>query len=152
MDELRDNFLENIYKDTIMDHYRNPRHSELLERYDFAQEELNPFCGDKILLQLKLNDSFIIQDICAKAEGCTVIKASASLMSMFLTNLHMNEINDRIEKFHLFLKNELPSDEQYLIGCLAELSVVIDHPVRLKCVLLPFRSLEKILKQYKTTV
>ncbi len=56
MTQLPDVPLEGLYGDAIMDHYRNPRHRIPVPDPDIEAEEFNPFCGDQVTLEIKLNE------------------------------------------------------------------------------------------------
>ena len=142
MDDISEEYLSNIYKDVIMDHFRN---AVSIQEYDYSQEELNPFCGDKVSFKVKISEERVITDVSAVAEGCTVRKAAASLLSVFVDQMIVDQLPDKINKFEKFLKNEDDSDYSSELGCLCELGAVRKHPVRLKCVLLPVRALVKII-------
>ncbi len=147
MTDISEEYFSNIYKDVIMDHFRNPRNGEEIAEYDYCREEINPFCGDKISLKIKLSPERVITSVSAVAEGCTVIKAASSLLSVFIEQSSIDELPGKIEKFEQFLKNSDESVGYPELGELSELGIVRQHPVRLKCVLLPVRALNNIINQ-----
>ncbi len=79
---MQDDFsgMEELYRDFILDHYRNPRNAGTLEGADATYEDNNPLCGDRIRMDLKLRDG-VIEDIKFKGRGCAISQASASLLT-----------------------------------------------------------------------
>ena len=72
---------DGLYGQMIMDHYRAPRNRDPLPAPTLAAYELNPFCGDLIDLQLLLDETGTVDGVYANSEGCSIIQASASMMS-----------------------------------------------------------------------
>ncbi|MFL2645178.1 MAG: iron-sulfur cluster assembly scaffold protein [Dehalococcoidia bacterium] len=147
MGDISEEYLSNIYKDVIMDHFRNPRNGVDITEYDYFAEEINPFCGDKVSFKVKLTEDRIISNVSAIADGCTVIKASSSLLSVFVNQSKIDDLPPVISRFENFLKNGDDLANNFDLGILSELGVVRQHPVRLKCVLLPVRALNNIIDQ-----
>ena len=81
MPQLPDVPLHGLYGESIMDHYRSPRHRPALASSDIESEEFNPFCGDRVILQIKLDDAGRIVQVSSRSEGCSIIQATASMMS-----------------------------------------------------------------------
>ena len=72
--------LNDLYRDVILDHNRRPRNFGPLEPADASAEGLNPLCGDRLTLRLKLAADKIA-DIRFEGQGCAISTASASLMT-----------------------------------------------------------------------
>jgi nitrogen fixation NifU-like protein len=72
--------MEDLYRDFILDHYRNPRNAGTLPQPDVTFEDLNPLCGDKIRMDLRLRNG-VIEDIKFAGRGCAISQASASLLT-----------------------------------------------------------------------
>jgi nitrogen fixation NifU-like protein len=72
--------MEDLYRDFILDHYRNPRNAGTLPQPDATFEDLNPLCGDKIRMDLRLRNG-VIEDIKFAGRGCAISQASASLLT-----------------------------------------------------------------------
>ncbi|HSG79331.1 MAG TPA: SUF system NifU family Fe-S cluster assembly protein, partial [Acidimicrobiia bacterium] len=72
--------VEEIYREVILDHYRNPRHRGTLEGADAHAEGSNPLCGDEVLIDAKLDDGRIA-DVAVSGSGCAISQASASMMT-----------------------------------------------------------------------
>ena len=92
------NNLDTLYRQVIMDHYKNPRNRGTIEDEGSITVEMNnPTCGDRIDLQMKVEDG-IVQDAKFEGEGCSISMASASMMTQTVTGkpvedaLKMSEI------------------------------------------------------------
>jgi nitrogen fixation protein NifU and related proteins len=72
--------MEELYRDFILDHYRNPRNAGTLATPDATFEDNNPLCGDKIRMDVRLRDG-VIEDIKFAGRGCAISQASASLLT-----------------------------------------------------------------------
>ena len=70
---------DDLYREIILDHYRNPRHKQVLEPFDRSVEANNPACGDEIDLRLRL-DGVAIEAIAFTGRGCSISQASASML------------------------------------------------------------------------
>jgi nitrogen fixation NifU-like protein len=149
MPQLPDMPLDGLYGQIIMDHYRHPRHRALVAAPDIQARELNPFCGDLAEVQLKLDSAGRVSQVGVQSQGCSIIQASASLMSEVLAGKTPEELEALADRFRDWLQGRLPeAAAQGLEGLLA-LQVVRQHPVRLKCVLLPWVALEEGVRAYR---
>lgn len=151
MSSLPDN-PDALYGDVIMEHYRSPRHRALLEQPDAEAEEFNPFCGDRAILQLKLDapagSRSVIVGVSAVAEGCSIIQASASLLADGVYGRTMDQAADLSQLFRDLMQGKpLPPVALAELGELEALEIVRQYPVRIKCVLLPWVALEEGLRR-----
>lgn len=141
--------LEGLYGDTILNHYRSPRHRAPVSGADMEAEEYNPFCGDRVALRLKLDDSGRVFQVETQSDGCSIIQATASMMADVLQGKNLNEAVDLADLFrNMMLDKSLPPDQEYALGDLEALSVVRQFPVRIKCALLPWTALEEAIQSY----
>jgi nitrogen fixation NifU-like protein len=116
--------MDDLYREMILDHYRNPRKKGLLSPADIDYEEDNPVCGDHIHLTVQLDENDVVTDVGWDGEGCAISQASASLLYESLIGMNKEEIR------HL--------DKEYILDMLGiELG-----PVRLKCALLSLKVLK----------
>jgi len=145
--------LEGLYGDLVMDHYRSPRNRDPLDDADVEAEEFNPFCGDRAILQLKMDAQGKVCGVSARAEGCSIIQASTSMLSGLLRGKLLTEVEELGEKFRASMKRgagEKGSGEDVAeLGDLVALQVVRRYPVRIKCALLPLTALEEGIKAYR---
>ena len=140
--------LDGLYGDVVMDHYRNPRNRAFLADADVEAEEFNPFCGDRAILQLKLNGKVNVCDGSATAEGCSIIQASTSMLSDLLEGKSLDDAVELGAKFRKAMQKGA-ADDDIDLGDLLALQVVREYPVRIKCALLPLTALEEGIKAYK---
>jgi nitrogen fixation NifU-like protein len=84
--------MDALYRDFILDHYRNPRNAGTLEQPDASFEDLNPLCGDKIRMDLRIRDG-VVEDVKFKGRGCAISQASASLLTESIKGKRVAEID-----------------------------------------------------------
>ncbi|MCA0314635.1 MAG: SUF system NifU family Fe-S cluster assembly protein [Candidatus Melainabacteria bacterium] len=133
---------DDLYRETILDHYHNPRNQGKIEDASAEVEGVNPLCGDELTLFLKLNDQGIVEDIKMNAHGCSINTASGSMMSEAVLGQSLEKAREIIESFKnmmLTKGEELPLDEE--LEDLEALRGVKKYPVRIKCALLPWNTL-----------
>jgi nitrogen fixation NifU-like protein len=70
-----------IYRELILDYYRNPRNFGKLERYDIEAHDTNPLCGDEVDIQIRVGDGKKIEEIRFSGKGCAISQASASMLT-----------------------------------------------------------------------
>ena len=121
---------EDIYKEIILDHYRNPRNKGNLNNAEISAQDNNPVCGDRLSIDIKLEDN-VVSDIKFDGEGCAISQSSASI----LTEMLMGKTVDELSKF---TKDEL----------LEELGTPSLGPARIKCALLSLKVLKIGTYQY----
>ena len=140
---------DGLYGQMIMDHYRTPRNRDPLPAPTLAAYELNPFCGDLIDLQLLLDGNGAVDGVYANSEGCSIIQASASMMSEAVKGKTAEEMADLSTRFKAFLRDragDATSEPPQDLGDLGALGVVRQYPVRVKCALLPWTALEQAIR------
>lgn len=81
-----------IYKEIILDYYRNPRNYGKLESPDIEGHDSNPLCGDDLTFQLKLDHSQKVQEVKFHGQGCAISQASASMLSEKIQGMTLDEI------------------------------------------------------------
>ena len=70
-----------IYRELILDYYRNPRNFGKLEKFDIAARDTNPLCGDEIEMQIRVGEGQKIEEIKFVGKGCAISQASASMLT-----------------------------------------------------------------------
>jgi nitrogen fixation NifU-like protein len=73
--------MDDLYRDEILEHYRNPHNFGTLESPTTAKEGANPLCGDRIMLMLAIDDQGTIEDVAFTGRGCAISQASASMLT-----------------------------------------------------------------------
>lgn len=137
--------LKNLYKQVILDHSKHPRNSGDIEN-SYKLEMLNPSCGDKITVSVKLVDD-IIDDIKFSGIGCSISMASASMLTEELKGLSVQKANEKIHDFlNMIMGTEF--NEENLEDSIA-LQNISQLPARVKCATLAWKITEKILEDNK---
>jgi nitrogen fixation protein NifU and related proteins len=136
VDELQD-----LYRQVILDHNRNPRNFGELADATRVVAGVNPLCGDKMTLYVKLGDGKI-KDIRFQGTGCAISVASSSLMTERVKGLPVTAALQLFEKIHELLTTsggEAPDPE---LDKLAALGGVREYPSRVKCASLGWHALK----------
>lgn len=137
--------LKNLYKQVILDHSKHPRNNGDIEN-SYKLEMLNPSCGDKIIVSVKLVDD-IIDDIKFSGIGCSISMASASMLTEELKGLTVESANVKIKDFlNMIMGNEFNEDNLEDSIALQNISQL---PARVKCATLAWKITEKILEDSK---
>ncbi|HEX5366550.1 MAG TPA: SUF system NifU family Fe-S cluster assembly protein [Acidimicrobiales bacterium] len=159
--------LEDLYREIILDHYRNPRNrGELAVPPATRVEGFNPLCGDEIVLYLDVEDGRI-GDIRVAGQGCSISQSSASMMSAAVKGRSLDEVRALTRAFkgmmsihEQSLDGEPPAngsspDEgagaDLKLGDLEALRGVVKFPVRIKCATLSWNTLLQGLDEATTT-
>ena len=151
MPQLPDVPLDGLYGDLVMKHFRSPRNSVLINDADVEGEEFNPFCGDRVTLQFRLDGQGRVVEASAQSEGCSIIQASASMLADIALGMSVAELENLDERFRAMMKNGLSAEEgDHQLGDLHSLQVVRQFPVRIKCALLPWTALAEGIKGFQS--
>jgi nitrogen fixation protein NifU and related proteins len=135
--------LDEIYRDVVLDHYRSPRGKTEIESPDLRAEGQNPLCGDEVTLALKFNGDRI-EKVFVKGQGCSISVASGSMLAELLPGKTREEADRILAAFKALMHGRpLPSDLD--MGDLDALEGVNKFPVRVKCALLAWTTLEDAL-------
>ena len=140
--------LDDLYKETILDHYQHPRNRGQLDDPDVATRGHNPLCGDEILLSLKLGDG-VIDDIAHGGRGCSISQASASMLSEGVKGQPIETAESLVAAFREMMVGSGATDGLDGNEDLEALQGVKKFPVRVKCALLPWAALEEALEIWR---
>lgn len=144
--------LDELYREVILDHYRNPRKQGTLEGDHVHAEGTNPSCGDEFFLDVAITDG-IITDAAMRGQGCSISQASGSMMMDKIVGVPIDDVRDIIHKFKLMMsieEGENPVDPELpgsVLGDLEALQGVRKFPVRIKCADLAWATLSDALDQ-----
>ncbi|MEI7622184.1 MAG: SUF system NifU family Fe-S cluster assembly protein [Actinomycetes bacterium] len=145
--------LEDLYREIILDHYRNPRNRGELETPPAHRVEgFNPLCGDEIVLFLDLDADGRVADIRISGQGCSISQSSASMMSAAVKGKSIAEIDELTRAFKAMMsihESALEGSEtsepvevpEVKLGDLEALRGVVKFPVRIKCATLAWNTL-----------
>ena len=128
------NDLQELYREVILDHNRHPRNFGELEDANRVVEGVNPLCGDRMTLYVKIIDKKV-QDIRFKGTGCAISVASSSLMTERAKGGSLDEVESLFEQVHEMLTSDITGSSINLenLDKLAVLSGVREYPTRVKC-------------------
>jgi nitrogen fixation NifU-like protein len=155
--------LEDLYREIILDHYRNPRNRGELETPPATRTEgFNPLCGDEIVVYLDLDDDGVVTDIRIGGTGCSISQSSASMMSAAVKGKTIAEVEALTHAFKAMMSihestldaegesgEDLPTElpEGVKLGDLEALRGVVKFPVRIKCATLAWNTLAEGIGQ-----
>ena len=146
--------LEDLYREIILDHYRNPRNRGELPAPATHVEGFNPLCGDEITVYLDVRDGVLV-DIKISGHGCSISQSSASLMTAAVKGKDLEGVRNVIATFKQLMtvhEATLDSDAEpeaidlRKLGELAALQGVVKFPVRIKCATLAWNTLTQGLE------
>ncbi|MFC2947173.1 Fe-S cluster assembly sulfur transfer protein SufU [Virgibacillus sediminis] len=140
------NNLDTLYRQVIMDHYKNPRNRGSIEGDVLTVDMNNPTCGDRIQLQLQLEDG-LVKDAKFEGEGCSISMSSASMMTQAVKGKSAEEALKMSEDFSKMMLGEDIEIEDDDFGEVAALQGVSQFPARIKCATLAWKAMEKGVKE-----
>lgn len=120
--------MDDLYRDEILEHYRQPHNFGTLEHPDAVHEGHNPLCGDRITMMLSIAEDGTIREVAFSGRGCAISQASASLLTDEIRSRNVSEVEAMTNQ-----------DILDLLGI--EIS-----PARLKCALLSLDTLQRALR------
>ena len=116
--------MDDLYRELIIEHYKNPDHRGSLDPHDISFEDENPLCGDHIRIDLRVDDKGIIKEVAFDGHGCAFSQSSSDLLLYSIIGKSVEDVKKM--------------DKQTVLDLLGiELG-----PVRLKCALLPLKILK----------
>ncbi|MBM7586194.1 nitrogen fixation NifU-like protein [Bacillus pakistanensis] len=139
------NNLDQLYRQVIMDHYKNPRNKGLLEDGNLTVDMNNPTCGDRIRLTLKVEDGKVT-DAKFDGEGCSISMASASMMTQTIIGKDV-ETALNLSKIFSDMMQGKDYDDNIDLGDIEALQGVAKFPARIKCATLAWKAMEKGVKE-----
>jgi nitrogen fixation NifU-like protein len=116
--------VDDLYRENILQHYKNPHHWGELDDVDLEADDLNPLCGDELRVQLKLDGDGKIADVRFSGHGCAISQASASMTSDEIIGMSVEDL--------------LKLDRTFVL----ELLGIDISATRLKCALLSLKVLK----------
>jgi nitrogen fixation NifU-like protein len=169
--------LEDLYREIILDHYRNPRNRGELESPPALRAEgFNPLCGDEVVVYLAM-DGDLITDLKVSGQGCSISQSSASMMSTAVKGKTLAQARSTIRAFRAMMSlhgqaldgqgdmaaagegagpadhddertgPEVAAAEGVALGDLEALQGVVKFPVRIKCATLSWHTLAQALDE-----
>lgn len=143
-DPRQDVELDELYRDIILDHYRNPRHRGKLPAPTVSREGFNPLCGDEVTIDLTVKGGKVV-DVAYRGSGCSISQASASMMADAVLGKDLDEVFHIIDSFTSLMRGSGDVDAEAL-GDLEAMTGVRKFPVRVKCATLVWHVLDEALE------
>ncbi len=141
MDDLRD-----LYQEVILDHGKHPRNFHAMDDASHGAEGLNPLCGDRLVLYLKVENG-VVASASFTGSGCAISTASASVMTEIVTGKTIDEIRRLFDRFKTMVTAPIGETPDTVdLGKLAVFAGVREFPVRVKCATLAWHTLEAALE------
>jgi nitrogen fixation NifU-like protein len=131
--------LQELYREVILDHNRRPRNFGALSDANHVIEAVNPLCGDKLTLYVKVGDGRV-EDISFEGTGCAISVASSSLMTERVKGQTVGASLELFAKVHGLLTGTGDAPED--LDKLAALGGVREYPTRVKCASLAWHALK----------
>ena len=136
--------LEELYKEVILDHYKNPRNKRDVPDAPLSCHRNNPLCGDEITVYADLSDG-LVTDVAFQGQGCSISMSSASMMTEAVTGKPAAEALAMAAEFRSMMAGEAdPSEDDF--GELVALKGVVKYPIRVKCAVLAWDVLQEALQ------
>ena len=123
---------DDIYREIILDHYRNPRNKGRLTNPDVSVHDSNPLCGDEIDIHLKVDED-MIREIKFEGRGCAISQASVSMLTEMVLDKPLTLVKDLAKE-----------------DILENIGLTNLGPARIKCALLSLKVLKMAMIQYYT--
>jgi nitrogen fixation NifU-like protein len=144
---MSSNKLDVLYRQVIMDHYKNPRNRGIIEDDSLTINMNNPTCGDRIQLTLKVENGIVV-DTKFEGEGCSISMSSASMMTQAIKGKPIDEALELANAFSDMVQGkDVEVDEDLDLGDIEALSGVCKFPARIKCATLAWKAMEKALHE-----
>jgi nitrogen fixation protein NifU and related proteins len=154
--------LEDLYREIILDHYRNPRNlGELPAPPAVRAEGFNPLCGDEVVVTVTV-DGDRLDEVRQAGQGCSISRSSASMMSVAVKGRSVADARAIVRKVKAMMSvHEAQLDGEDLggdddgdgsanpeeLGDVAALQGVVKFPVRIKCATLCWNALLQALDE-----
>jgi nitrogen fixation NifU-like protein len=140
-----------LYQEVILDHNRKPRNWGEIENATHRAEGLNPLCGDRLHLTLRVKDD-VVDAIAFQGESCAICKASASMMTAAVKGRTPEAAEQLVREFRDMATGKLDTARHpHHLGRLTIFAGVRDLPTRVKCAILPWHTLHAAFHAIGTT-
>ena len=116
--------MDDLYRDQIIDRYKNPRHKGELDPHDYTYEDDNPLCGDRIRIDVRVDAQGRVSEAAFSGVGCAISQASADLFTEAVVGKSLDQVK------------QMGKDD------ILEMLGIELGPVRLKCALLSLKVLK----------
>ncbi|MBE7410712.1 MAG: SUF system NifU family Fe-S cluster assembly protein [Leptospiraceae bacterium] len=131
-----------LYKEVIMDHFEHPRNYGSIANAHIHEKGVNPLCGDELEIFMNIENG-IVKEVKFQGKGCSISQSSASMMVDAIEGKTKEEAMNLIKKFKGMILEDQEPDFNEELEDLSSLKGVKKYPVRVKCAVLPWNTLEK---------
>ena len=139
--------LDELYREVILDHFKNSSHSGELPGAQVQASGSNPLCGDELAFALQLRDGRI-QQARFLGKGCAISQAAASMLAEQVEGKTLDDVTRLIETMKALMQGHAP-DPSVDLGDLESLAGVRQFPVRVKCAALSWNVIEQGVQDYR---
>lgn len=134
--------LDGLYREIILDHFREPRNRGTLDHPDVESSGDNPLCGDVVTLQARVKDG-VMTEVKFEGRGCSISQASSSILTEAMRGKRLEDVRALITAFKaMMLEGAAPPRDA---GDVEVLQGVRQFAVRVKCATLAWNVLEQAL-------
>jgi nitrogen fixation NifU-like protein len=135
--------LEDLYKEVILDHYKNPRNKRPMPNAELTCSRNNPLCGDEISVSAHVEDGRVT-DLAFQGQGCSISQSSASMLTEAVKGKSLEDAGTLASDFRGMMAGEVePNEDEF--GDLVALKGVVKYPIRIKCAVLAWDVLQEAL-------
>ena len=138
-----------LYAELILDHAKDPHHVGLRAPYDIEVQQVNPVCGDEVVLRLRLAGDGadpVVEDVSYDAQGCAISRASTSVLTDLVIGRPVSNAVSVGEAIREMVRTRNGSEpDEDVLGDAIALQGVAKYPARVKCALLGWTALSEAL-------
>jgi nitrogen fixation NifU-like protein len=135
--------LDDLYKEVILDHYKNPRNKRPMPEAELSCSRNNPLCGDEITVFAHVEGDRVA-DIAFQGQGCSISQSSASMLTEAVKGRSVEDAGALASDFRGMMAGEVePNEDEF--GDLIALKGVVKYPIRIKCAVLAWDVLQEAL-------
>ncbi len=136
-----------LYQELLVEHAKRPHGRGLREPFDAEAHHVNPTCGDEVTVRVSL-DGDVVAEVSHEGEGCSISRASASVLHELVSGATVADSLARHDAFHALMtgRGRVEPDEAVL-GDGVAFSGVARYPARVKCALLPWMAFKDALSR-----
>ena len=136
--------LDELYKEVILDHYKNPRNKRDVPGAGLSCSRNNPLCGDEITVFVNL-DGDVVSEVAFQGQGCSISQSSASMMTEAVAGKDVAGTLAMAAEFRAMMAGDSdPGEDEF--GELVALKGVVKYPIRVKCAVLAWDVLQEALQ------
>jgi nitrogen fixation NifU-like protein len=138
---------EDLYREAIIKRYQSPANRRTIDDANAEGFSQNPLCGDEVRVTARIEDNRVV-DAAFAARGCSISQASADMMADVIRGRTLPEVAEIAGQFRQIMTEDTESIPPHLDE-LAVLRSVRKYPVRIKCALLPWETLQHAIERHR---